>query len=484
MEKESILLVQPRTSLLERGKSSPAMPLSLLYVAVHLAEKYHVDIYDERLDPSLDLFLERYRADPPILIGITAVTGRQVGYASQLASKFHSRLKAPIVWGGKHATLFPKELLEGKIADFVIRGEGEISFRDLTHAVVGKMDTAGIPGVALSYNGNIQSTSIATTIDMEGIPPLPYSILHHGYLFKKKGIPTSLLESSRGCPYRCAYCYHSIGQKSHWRGAGPEWVCMQLKALRASRPETGHIDFVDDNFFVSKQRAMEIAAIIVDETAFTFTSNGGRVRDLLRYSAEELKELRKCGLDRIDLGVETGSQAVMDLIDKNDSLAEVHQVCGALTRAGISPWINIMVGFPGEKPEDLRSTIDLVGRLTASHSPLFISPIYSFTPYPGTRLFAKARDAGYPLPTMDQLQNAQWNQPQSPWLSRKEQALLARLYFYSLFIDKKILLYREEWLIRIALTIIGPIARFRIRKMWFSFPLLKWIHDAIAGDNY
>jgi radical SAM superfamily enzyme YgiQ (UPF0313 family) len=292
------------------------------------------------------------------------------------------------------------------------------------------------------------------------------------------------METSRGCPYRCAYCYNSVGRGNNWRGASAPWVAERLLELKAGRPQAGRVDFVDDNFFVSRERALAISGAIASKVGLRFTCNGGCVRDLLRFSDAELSEMAACGLDRIDIGVETGSTAIMDLIDKHETPDQVRQVCRMLTRAGIAAWINLMVGFPGETKADLKSTVRLADDLLRSFRPLFISPIYSYAPYPGTRLWEGLKEKGCALATGFDPARSTWSRPQTPWLSTRERKRLGRLYFYSFFIDRKILIYRDSWWLRMALAVVRPVARFRVRRLFFGLPLLKWAYDLVRGRDY
>jgi radical SAM superfamily enzyme YgiQ (UPF0313 family) len=258
----------------------------------------------------------------------------------------------------------------------------------------------------------------------------------------------------------------------------------RVRELVAARPEVRHVDFVDDNFFVDRKRVLAVAAGIAREAGLSFTSNGGRVKDLLRYSDEDLAELARCGLTRIDLGVETASEYVADLVDKHDSPAEVREVCRRLTRVGIAPWINLLVGFPGESEDDLRRTAALAVELPRRFRPLFVSPLYAYTPYPGTRLYEKLREMGHKPPTHEELARSGWNRPETPWLTGAERSRLSRLYFYSLFTDRKILIYRGGWWVRALLALFRPIARRRVSRLRLGFPLAQRLFERFVGKDY
>jgi len=479
-----ILLIQPKTALIDIEKSSPALPLSLLFASAFLAKIFPFRLFDERTDGLFDVCIEKLRANPPLLAGITAITGRQVGYAEELARSIRSSLSVPVVWGGKHALFFSNELLLAGVADYVVRGDGEKAFLELACAIRDERDLSNIQGLSYIVDGQIIEGSIAPHVDLESIDSLPYSMLKHRYLYLKRGVLTGVMETSRGCPYRCTFCYNSVGLGSSWRGAGAKWVVERLKELKVARPQTGHVDFVDDNFFVDKERALAIGRAIASEVRLHFTCNGGRISDLLRYSDDDFNELARAGLERVDIGVETASPKVRELLNKDESVDQVHEVCRKLTRAGVAPWINLMVGFPDETKEDMAKTARLADELLALYSPLYLSPIYGYKPYPKTPLFENLRARGFELPSDSKMQKTAWSEPHSPWLKRWQKRLIANLYFYSLFMDEKILLYRDQWWIRVSMKVLIPIARMRVRHLWFCLPVLKWLYNLFRGGDY
>ncbi len=480
-----IVLVQPKTSLLDLGKDAPAMPLSLLYAASKVAEQFPVALYDQRIDGDMGSWLKLTAADDILCFGITAIPGQQASCASALASWLKANSKAPIVWGGKHATLFPCELLEAALADFVVRGSGEERFYELVAALADRRAPGIVSGVlSKDHSCTTPTDHDYEPYDLEKITSLPYGMLRHRYLYTKKRKKTSVLETSRGCPYACTYCYHSAHKRPYWKGARAAWVVDRITELRRYRPEVQHVDFVDDNFFVDRSRALSIAEAIAGvRPPVMFTCNGGRVRDLLRYDEAEIRLLAASGLDRIDIGVETGSMKIRTMIKKDETDEEIFEVCRRLTNAGISPWINLMAGFPGEDAEDLSRTIRLAMELTRRFPRLYVSPIYVYTPYPGTALYEELKKTGQKVPNYSDVVGTDWSRGVAFGNAAPHVRNLSRLYFYSLFVDDKVLQYKDNLWIRLALKLIKPAARLRVRFGLLRAPVGMWIVKYVSRGN-
>jgi len=463
----NILLVQPPFFGLEKGKGKPSLPLALVYAAALVPAEVPVTLFDRRLRPAEQL-VAWCRAHQPLCVGLTAVSGTQARAAAETARLLRERQIGPLVWGGKHATLFGNDLVAAGLADYAVIGDGERTFAELVRVLAAGSSPAAIPGLWLNGPDGVCRTAEPQPFLLEKISRLPFDLLTHDYLYPKNGRPTGVLESSRGCPGRCTYCYLSTRDKPFWHGAPAPWVIARVAELRARYPRLRHVDFVDDNFFAEHRRALAIAELLSAEQGdLGWTCNGGRLRDMAAFTDAELAFLARSGLDRVDIGVETGSPRMARLLNKEEPPGAVRDVVQRLLRAGIRPWINLLAGLPGETAEDLAQTMDLALAVTAAGA--LVSPIYAYAPYPGTRLADAWTEKNRPTLTDAQLTDVSWNVSRAPWVDRRLARRLAVLYAASLFIDDKLTLYRSGWGSRLLLAVLRPLARLRLRRRWLNW---------------
>ncbi|MDP8223273.1 MAG: radical SAM protein [Candidatus Lernaella stagnicola] len=477
-----ILLLQPPGFGLEKGKGKPSLPLALVYVAALVPDDIKVEIVDLRLTRLTGDLLQRWR-DPEILaVGLTAITGLQAKTASETAAVLRKAEIGPIVWGGKHATLFGETLVRDGLADYAIIGDGEDAFAQLAAALRDADSVQNVPGVWHRDASGVSRTGEPAPFELERIERLPFTLLRHDYLYRKQNKWVGVLETSRGCPGRCTYCYLSTRTKPFWRGAPADWVMRAIDDLTRTFPRAGHIDFVDDNFFADRERALQIARLMPRRhPGLTWTSNGGRLRDLAAMENSELAQLAAGGLDRVDIGVETGSPRIAEMLHKSEEPGLVHAQVKRLLAAGIRPWINLMIGFPDEDEADRGQTLDLALDLTKAGA--LVSPIYAYTPYPGTTLAQDLAARGYAIPTAADLADASWNYSRAPWVSPELAAQLGVIYTASLFIDDKLTTYRPGPLASLLLKVLRPLSRRRLRRRRFGRPWERRLLRFFFGEH-
>lgn len=187
---------------------------------------------------------------------------------------------------------------------------------------------------------------------------------------------SSVLTSS-GCPNRCTFCCHSYEKQFVYRNL--ESLREELAEIRERTGGQGSVYVMDDCFFSNPKRFDDVSSLI-QETGLGFTA-GSRVMAL---TPDKIERFRARGGQQVYIGIESGSQAVLDRVKKHIRIPEMIRRTRWLNEAGI-PWSAfVIVGFPFETLEDLQMTRDLVFAL----EPTFVS-INRFTPYPGTELYSE-----------------------------------------------------------------------------------------------
>lgn len=474
-----MLLLQPSQGPLAQLKRRPALPLSLLSAARGLAGQ--LLLVDQRL-PGWSARLEAALRDRPCLVAITAVTGPQLAAAVALCRRVREAGDTPIVWGGPHASLLPEQVLRSGLADWVIAGEGEAALPALVQALRGgAVDPAEIPGVIGLRSGELVRGPEPEPLDLDRLGPIPWELAGPGTLFTIHGRPTALVESSRGCSSRCRYCYNSHVYRGRWRGMSPEAFLAQLRQLVAALPAVRHLYVVDDDFFADSDRVNGIcAAMERSGLDLSWQLQGARVAALSAMDDDALRRLRRAGCTRVDIGAESGSPRILAQLRKGFDPQQLLDLNRRLARADIVPWYNFMAGFPGETAEDLQATAEQILALTADNPRALVSPVYGYTPWPGTPMAEEAATWGWVEPrSLEDWVAMDWSRSPLPGLPAALRRRARGMHAMTLFVDGKVSAYDAGLMARGLAGLYRPIARHRLRAAQ-SNPMLERIAYGIV----
>jgi len=468
--KPLIILVQPLTNIFDSGKSSPTQPLSLLNAVCRVVDRYRIRLLDLRRGGDWRVELNALLRENPLCVGTTSITGNQLFSALDISRFVRANSDAPMVWGGIHATLYSDQIMAEPTIDYTVRGEGEITFDELCNVLAGGGDPQTVAGLSFRRDGKIVHNPERPFIDLETTPDVPYRLLPSPIFFRTGGRATLYLETSRGCFSRCAYCYNATYHHRKWRAQSAAKVLARLRALRAAYPELEHLSLVDDNYFGDLNRVHEIAAGLIDMgSPLTYQVQGAHIQVLSGMSDEDLLLLRQSGCERLDMGVESGSEKILETMNKKLDLTKVRELNRRLYRVGIQPWYNFMVGFPGETAADIQASSRLVTDLLGDNPQALVSPMYRLVPYPGTELFHRAVGMGFIAPTtLDGWRNFHAGNIPVPWQSSAQRKRMLKLYFLSIFIDAKLEVYDTNPLYRLLARLYRPIARWRWKKNFLA----------------
>lgn len=252
IEEKEILLVFPG----KYQSPNPQVPLALLNLASPLLkEDYKVRILDMRIDNYRD-----FHVGNPFFVGISTMSGNQISYGLKYAKKIKAEApNCPIIWGGVHPTLLPEQTVQNNYVDIVVRGEAEETVLELANKLHANQPIDNVKGITYKQNGKIISTPNREFIDLNNLATrLPY------HLLSKERYPSLQagrihIQTSRGCPHRCSFCYNSIVNRNVWRSTKPEWVLEAIECVNEEFPNLKCIDIVDDNFFVDKIEWLKFA---------------------------------------------------------------------------------------------------------------------------------------------------------------------------------------------------------------------------------
>ncbi len=464
MPERTVLLLQPSQGPLAELKRRPALPLSLLSAARGLSGSWELLLVDQRLPRWRSRFAAALRSKPG-LVAVTAVTGPQLAAAVALCRRVRLESTAPIVWGGPHASLLPEQLLRSGLADWVVVGEGERAFPALAEALTEDRDPGSIPGIVGLSRGRVVSGGAPEPVDLDELAPIPWRLAGSRYLFETQGRPTALVESSRGCSARCRFCYNSHVYRGLWRGMSPDAFIAQLRQLLNELPTTRHLYVVDDDFFADPERVWGICeALGASGMDLTWQLQGARVAALLAMDDADLHRLRRAGCTRVDIGAESGSPRILAKLHKGFDPGQLRALNRRLAAADIAPWYNFMAGFPGETVDDLQATAEQILALTADNPRALVSPVYLYTPWPGTPMAREAEAYGYrPPSSLEDWVRLDWSRSPLPDLPADLRRRIHGLHTMTLFVDDKAGAYGTGLAGRALTAAYRPIARRRLR---------------------
>ncbi len=457
----------------------PQVPLSLLYLAASLQEEgFTVRILDMRLED-----YRHFEVGNPVFVGISCMSGLQIKYALDFAR--YVRIMAPsssIVWGGVHPTLLPEQTASNDYVDIVVRGEGELIIKDLANALALNEPLDDVAGITYNSNGLIKNNPDGKVIDLDAEPiALPYDLLQMDrYPSVKSG--RFHIQTSRGCPHRCGFCYNSYFNKNKWRGKSAKRVLDEVEYILKKFPHVKIIDPIDDNVFVDKKRVEEICQGILNRKLDIQWRANCRFDYLSTYDKDFLQLLERAGCVELDFGGESGSERLQQLICKDVTAEQMLQSVKNLRSwaPSIEPYVSWMSGLPGETDQDLNQTFDLMDKMSEVNPKTQHYGIFVYTPFPS--------------PVMDFLPD-QFKAPQSleewgnihvfhfdpPWHSKAQLEKLhtisavTRLAFYP-----EARIKERNFAYKCAYTIMNRIAKYRWKHRNFAFPIELKIADAVA----
>lgn len=379
-------------------------PLGLLYLAACARKEGHKAMLIDALAEQLtsDEVVERVGRSTPDVVALTGTTP-QISFAFEVMKKVKALPNGKeiiTVLGGPHATAVPAETLKkcDKI-DFLVYGEGELTFTELIKALEKKKSRASIissiKGLYVpSKKGPTKKEPIFSGPRpyMENLDALPYPereliTYWEGYHMAPSDTwrdPSTTMITSRGCPFACKYCNRAVfGRGYRCMSAG--YVLGEMKHLM-KRYKIREIKFWDDVFTIDRKRTMELCDGITREKLDIVWSCETRV-DLV--DKEMLKKMKQAGCWQIDYGVESGNQELIDKITKGIKLEQVKKAVSLTKQAGISARGYFIIGLPGETVKTAKKSIDFAIEAGFDYVTFFVC-----VPYPGTELYELAKKEG------------------------------------------------------------------------------------------
>jgi len=374
----------------------PYAPLGTLYAASLMRQHgYEVALHDvmfakraEEIIPAIEKF------QPDILViyddGFNYLTKMCLTNMREAAFKMSKLAKergcTVIVSSSDSTDHYEQYIEEG--ADFILIGEAEMTLLELVNTLQeNKRDISIIPGIAFKQKECVIKTARRNVLkDLDSLPlpawdlvdiePYRQSWLHNaGYFSMNMG-------TTRGCPFKCNWCAKPI-YGNRYNSRSPQNVVQELKMLR-EKFQFDHIWFCDDIFGLKPGWVHEFADIIEKENLrFKFKI---QARADLLLQENYIRDLARAGCENIWMGAESGSQKVLDAMDKGTTIEQIHESTKLIRKYGMYPSFFIQFGYLGETKEDIKKTIKMINELLPYEIGISVS-----YPLPGTRFYEKVR---------------------------------------------------------------------------------------------
>ncbi|MCM8761329.1 MAG: radical SAM protein, partial [Candidatus Omnitrophica bacterium] len=403
------LLSRRRSRIDENKQFWP--PLGLAYIAAVLEKGGHrVQIIDRDIllrkngmdfDKVDSIMMNEIRSFGSTLIGISATTPNMsdVGHISRYIKK--SLKEAFIVLGGPHVSGEPiLSLVENPEIDIAVKGEGEFALLDIAN---GKA-TENITGIYYRKNGEFIANAPRDPIkDIDELPMPARHLLDMKFYTRPSrftsrnlSLRTTSIFTARGCPYRCNFCAGPLVFSGKVRFHSPARVLKEIEYL-ISNYNVEALYFAEDMFLSSKQRAEELLNLFIDKGINKKIRWFAQAKASI-ITSELLQLMKEAGCVGIEYGFESGSQMVLDLMNKRQKVEESLRAAELTRRARMRFQANIIVGYPGEREDDFKKTIDFIRKVRPSMIGFNV-----FMPLPGTPSYEKLKDEGKALPKWDDI---------------------------------------------------------------------------------
>ncbi|MBN1502081.1 radical SAM protein [Candidatus Woesearchaeota archaeon] len=376
-----VLFVNPSWEYIEKkGKRYNRLwpPLSLLYCATDAKQKGHdVIIFDLNAEPDkIKELLNIANSFDFIFLTSSSLDRWQCPNLDikPVESVLEKLPQGKVYLIGVHGTVMPEYFLKKFKIKAVIMAEPEETVREI---ISGK-SMKDIQGIAYLKNGKLVQNQRRQPINLSELPVPDYSLLpFKKYYYELMGGNFMLFETSRGCPFKCIYCYQEMFHNTY-RKKPFEKVKEEIQtAVEKFNVRTGYL--IDLELTVNKNGVNELCDFLIGKK-YDFRWCCQTRADTV--TEELLTKMKKAGCTLVHYGIETGSPAIMELINKKTTLEKIEKGIRMTNKSGMETAGFFMFGFPGETEEDMQKTIDFAKEI----NPTYVS-FHTASIYPNTKLF-------------------------------------------------------------------------------------------------
>ncbi|MDD5281775.1 MAG: radical SAM protein [Candidatus Omnitrophica bacterium] len=391
-----ILLIiphQPGTADILSGASGITPPLGAGYIASYLEKNnFSVKILDNSIERLNETEFRAYiKKVDPLYAGFSVCTSsyNNAVYMANIVKEINRDIK--VIMGGVHASALPGEVLKNEAVDIVVKGEGEETTLNLLRALNKNEDLSKINGLVFrGADKLIETPERELIVNIDNLPFPAYHLLNmNKYSLPAQrrltDKPCGAVITSRGCVYKCFFCSHNSIFKGKIRFRSVQNVIAEIKHLVADY-KIGELLIWDDSFLLDRGRALEFCRLIKEEKIDIIWSCSSRVNQI---SDDLAKELYTAGCRLILFGAESGSQLILDSINKNTTLLNISDAISACRKNRILSFCSFILGTPQENEETIEETLRFVKKINPDFAIFCI-----FSPLPGSVFFDRFISTG------------------------------------------------------------------------------------------
>jgi len=382
------------------GHGGKALPLNLAYLAAYLRRErpdIALSVLDcEAREMHYEQIREEVRKINPDIVGITAPTPAfmQVLEVARLIKEISPMIK--VVLGGAHPTAMPEETIKEKNVDFLVIGEGEVTFTELVNALDRNLPLEDIKGVA--YKDALGAPHLnerrELIADLDSLPFPARDLFETDLYFAPPTKRTSIkkggnMVTSRGCCFQCTYCMASYTWQRKVRFRSIKNVLDEIEEC-IDKYGMGEFNFHDELFTIDRERTREFCRE-VKKRGLDFTWVCMCRADFV--DEETLRLMKDAGCRKIVFGLESGNQEILDSMKRRMRLDKMEEGVKLVKKIGIRTGGGFMFGYIGETEKTIKKTIALAKKLNTDTMAFFIA-----SPYPGTEFYQIAKEKGYLRP--------------------------------------------------------------------------------------
>ena len=463
-----IIIAQPETIGLY---SVQHLPFGPLFIAPKLKKAgFNVFIYDQRVDSKekLESILENNNI---MLMTFSVFTGPTILTALALAKEVKAKYpNLKFAFGGPHPMIAPVQTCQHPLVDFVSTGDGEALLVELMDALIHNKDLKNINGLVFKdENNQVIVNPPRKFLRMDDDVTMSLDLIDiNKYIFEHEGLKTIHLLLSRGCPYRCNFCRQTIVNKRQWRKWGIDRVEQEIRPFIDA--DVKRI-ILQDDLVGDEKRVLELGKLFrrlgVEEWAM---ENGCRV-DLLK-SEEFFQGLQELKCHHMSYGAESGSQEILNSIDKDITPDMMLNVARMGKKYGVGIKFSWMLGLPNETKKQALETLDLIDRIKEI-APDTSCAMSLFSPYPGTPMYQQALEKGWQPPQSFEEWGIFREEAIYPYLGNWKwyKSIILSAYFIAAGDTQYIVWKKVGWKLLPFYKLLYWTASLRWKARFFSFPV-------------